>query len=106
MFSPSLGRLLTGDSLRFQRTYFTAETHELSLDGLGGDDVFEVTASGAGKPIPLLLYGGAGHDVLRLHGPARRLKLYDEASGVSAPNPLHPHLPKKRHRAYDRLLDG
>ena len=106
VFSPSLGRLLTGDSLRFQRTYFTAETHELSLDGLGGDDVFEVTASGAGKPIPLLLYGGTGHDVLRLHGPARRLKLYDEASGVSAPNPLHPHLPKKRHRAYDRLLDG
>ena len=105
VFSHSLGRLPAGDSLRFRRTYFTAETHELALDGLGGDDVFEVTASGAGKPIPLLLYGGAGHDVLRLQGPTRRLKLYDEASGISASNSMHPHLPKKRHRAYDRLND-
>ncbi len=106
VFSTRQSQGATGDSLRFQRTYFTTETHELSLDGLGGDDVFEVTSTAAGKPIPLLLYGGTGHDQLRLQGSARRLKLYDEATGVSAPNPLHPHLPKKRHRAYDRLLDG
>jgi len=105
VYSPSLDRLSTSDSLRFQRTYFTAETHELTLDGLGGDDVFEVISTGAGKPIPLLLYGGAGHDVLHLQGPARRLKLYDEDSGMSAAGSLHPHLPKKRHRAYDRLND-
>ena len=105
VYSPSPGRLPAGDSLRFRRTYFTTETHELALDGLGGDDVFEVISTGAGKPIPLLLYGGAGHDMLRLQGPARRLKLYDEASDMSAAGSLHPHLPKKRHRAYDRLND-
>ena len=106
VYSPSLGRLQGGDSLRFQRTYFTTETHELTLDGLGGDDIFEVTSTGAGKPISLLLYGGAGHDVLRVQGSARRLKLYDdEASGVAAASSLQPHLPQKRHRAYDRLND-
>ena len=105
MYSPNLGRLSAGDSLRFRRTYFTTETQELSLDGLGGNDVFEVSSSGAGNPIPLLLYGGEGHDLLRLQGTARRLKLYDEATGVSASSPLHPHLPRKRHRAYDRLND-
>jgi hypothetical protein len=106
VFSPSLGQPLAGDSLRFRRTYFTAETHELSIDGLGGDDVFEVTTSGLGKPIALLLYGGAGHDVLRLRGPARGLKLYDEASGVDAASPVRPRLPKKQRRAYDRLNDN
>ena len=94
-----------GDSLRFQRTYFTTETQELALDGLGGDDVFEVTSSGAGKPIPLLLFGGGGHDTLHLQGPTSRLKLYDEAAGTSTSSPLRPHLPKKRHRAFDRLND-
>ena len=105
VYSPSLRRLPASDSLRFRRTYFTAETRELALDGLGGDDVFEVTSTGAGRPIQLLLYGGAGHDVLRLQGSARRLKLYDEASGISATNSLRPHLPQKRHHAYDSLSD-
>ena len=105
VYSPSLGQLPAGDSLRFQRTYFTTETQELALDGLGGDDVFEVTSSGTGKPIPLLLFGGGGHDTLHLQGPTSRLKLYDEAAVTSASSPLRPHLPKKRHRAFDRLND-
>ena len=105
VYSPSLGQLPAGDSLRFQRTYFTTETQELALDGLGGDDVFEVTSSGTGKPIPLLLFGGGGHDTLHLQGPTSRLKLYDEAAGTSTSSPLRPHLPKKRHRAFDRLND-
>ena len=55
--------------------------------------------------MPLLLFGGGGHDTLHLQGPASRLKLYDEATGAAASSPLRPHLPKKRHRAYDRLND-
>ncbi|MCC3152569.1 hypothetical protein Q3A66_05195 [Hymenobacter sp. BT770] len=105
VFSPVLGKLTPGDSLRFRRTYFTTETHELSLDGLGGDDVFEVTSTGAGKPITLLLYGGAGHDQLHLQGNGRRLKVFDEASDMTAAAASRPQLPKKKRRAYDRLND-
>ncbi|WP_210515341.1 hypothetical protein [Hymenobacter terricola] len=105
VFSPVQNQQLAGDSLRFRRTYFTAETHELTLDGLGGDDVFEVTTTGAGKPIRVLLYGGEGHDRLRLQGSSRRLHLFDEASDMTAAGAHRPSLPKKKHRAYNRLND-
>lgn len=94
-----------GDSLRFQRTYFRPETRCISLEGLGGDDIFEVTTTTTARPMSLQLYGGAGHDQLRLQGRARRLKCYDEASDLTAPGVHHPSLPRKKHRAYDRLND-
>ena len=92
------------DSLHFQRTYFHQETQSLTLDGLGGDDVFEVVTAAA-RPMRLLLYGGEGHDQLRLKGSARRLKSYDEAGELTAAGAPHPSLPRKSRRAYDRLND-
>ncbi|MBF9220430.1 hypothetical protein [Hymenobacter ruricola] len=105
VFSPSLARHNAGDSLRFRRTYFANETHLLSLDALGGDDVFEVTTLGTARPMPLRLYGGQGHDQLRLSGSARRLQLYDEASDMTAAGTNRPSLPRKKYRAYERLND-
>ena len=105
IFSAALGKLTPGDSLRFRRTYYTTETLELTLEGLGGDDVFEVTTTEAGKPIPLLLYGGQGRDQLRLQGPGQRLKVYDDASDMTAAGANRPQLPRKKRRAYDRLND-
>ncbi|MEL5995513.1 hypothetical protein [Hymenobacter segetis] len=105
IFCKALSQLSAGDSLRFRRTYFTAETQELSLDGLGGDDVFEVTTAATHRPMPVLLYGGEGHDQLLLQGSSRRLKLFDEASDVTAAGSLRPSLPRKKHRAFNRLND-
>ena len=94
-----------GDSLLFRRTYFRQETRCISLDGLGGDDVFEVTTT-ATRPMRLLLYGGNGHDQLSLQGGARWLKLYDEPTDLTAAGAPHPRRPPKSHRAYDRLNDN
>ena len=105
VFSATLGQQLAGDSLRFRRTYFSAETEQLSLDGLGGDDIFEVTTTGRGRPLLLLLYGGTGRDQLHLHGSSERLKRYDEASDMTAAGTQRPHLPRKKRLAYDRLND-
>lgn len=106
VFSATLGQLPGGDSLRFSRTYFKAETRELTLDGLGGDDVFDVTTTGPGRAMRVLLYGGLGHDQLRLQGNAQRLQSYDDASSdMTAAGAHRPYLPKKSHRAYDRLND-
>ncbi|GAA4023305.1 hypothetical protein GCM10022409_03920 [Hymenobacter glaciei] len=93
------------DSLHFQRTYFQKETKCISLDGLGGDDVFEVTTTAGASPMRLELYGGTGHDQLRLQGSGRRLRLHDEASDMTAAGAHRPSLPRKKHRAYDRLND-
>ena len=105
VYSKALSQLAAGDSLRFRRTYFSAETKELSLDGLGGDDIFEVTTAATRRPMPVLLYGGEGHDQLVMHGRSQRLKLFDEASDVTAAGSLRPSLPKKKHRAFNRLND-
>lgn len=94
-----------GDSLRFQRTYFSTETRALTLDGLGGDDVFELTTAGTGPPMRLLLYGGLGRDALRLRGSARRLWLFDQAPDLAAPGAPRPHPPGKKHQPYNRLTD-
>ncbi|MCI1187635.1 hypothetical protein MON38_09400 [Hymenobacter sp. DH14] len=94
-----------GDSLRFRRTYFRQETRAISLDGLGGDDVFEITTTTGARPMRLLLYGGEGHDQLRLSGSGRQLKRYDDASDLTAVGTPPTHRPHKRHRPYDRLND-
>ena len=103
IFSRALSPLSAGDSLWFQRTYYPAETKELSLNGLDGDDIFEVSTAATRRPMPVLLYGGEGHDRLVLHGSSQRLKLFDEASDIAAAGGLRPSLPKKKPRAYNRL---
>ncbi|MBO2011074.1 hypothetical protein [Hymenobacter negativus] len=89
----------TSDSLRFRRTYFTAETHTLTLDGLGGDDIFEVNTIGGGRAIRLQLYGGEGNNQLLPQGSARRLKLYPrEVSKLTAASrQQEPYLSRRRH---------
>ncbi|MFC7668766.1 hypothetical protein ACFQT0_16370 [Hymenobacter humi] len=95
VFSPALSQLNRGDSLRFQRTYFNAETRRLTLEGLGGNDVFEVKTTGAGRPIPLRLYGGKGHDQLQLQGHHRRLRVFDEAPDLVAAGGPAPSCPAR-----------
>ncbi len=91
------------DTLRFRRTYFPAETHRLVLDGLGGDDVFEVHTSGAGRPLPLRLYGGEGQNQLLPTGGTRRLRFYpQEASDLSAAGRGQPYLSRRRHTPPER----
>ncbi len=105
VFSISGSKPAQQDSLQFRRTYFTTETRELSLEALQGNDVFELRSSGEGRPIRLRLHGGAGQDRLRLQGPGTRLKLYDEASDLTAPNAPRPRSPSKNHLPYNRTLD-
>lgn len=93
------------DSLYFRRTFFRHETKCISLDGLGGDDIFEVTTTGHARPMQLHLYGGEGRDQLRISGTGRCLKSYDEASDMTAAGAQNPSLPRKKHRAYNRLND-
>ncbi|WP_310392972.1 hypothetical protein [Hymenobacter sp.] len=105
IFSQALAPGTGGDSLLFQRTYFAAETRELTLEGLGGDDVFEVSGPATGRLMALRLYGGPGHDRLRLHGSARGLRLFDEAGDLAASGARPPRPLPKKHRGYDRLND-
>ena len=106
VYSSAWQKRPAGDSLRFQRTYFRHETKCISIDGLDGDDIFEVTTTATSQPMPLLLYGGEGHDQLRLSGSARHLKSYDQAADMQATGAPHPSLPRKSRRAYDRPNDG
>ncbi|MBF9238863.1 hypothetical protein I2I05_15780 [Hymenobacter sp. BT683] len=105
VFSTAPNKVARRDSLQFRRTYFNAETRELSLEGLSGNDVFELETIGAGRPIALLVYGGAGQDILRLKGSGNRLKLYDETSDLTAAQAPRPQPPKKKRLPYDRTLD-
>ena len=95
----------THDSLRFQRTYFRSETECISFEGLGGDDVFEVTTAPTARPMRLRLYGGAGRDQLQIVGGGRHLQAYDEATDMTAAGVPPLRRPGKKHRAYDRLND-
>ncbi|MDO7873617.1 hypothetical protein Q5H93_02650 [Hymenobacter sp. ASUV-10] len=105
VYSPALTRLGDGDSLRFRRTYFAAETREIILDGLGSSDVFDIATAPGGQRLRLQLYGGEGQDRVRRQGSGRRIIFYDEDAGATAANDLQPHLPRKNRRAYNRLND-
>jgi hypothetical protein len=105
VYSPALTRLGRGDSLRFRRTYFPAETKEIILDGLGSSDVFDVATAPGGQRLRLQLYGGEGQDRVRRQGSGRGIIFYDEDAGTTAANDLQPHLPRKNRRAYNRLND-
>jgi hypothetical protein len=93
-------RALGADSLYFQRTFFSKETRRLTLEGLGSNDIFEVT--GTGRGLPLVLHGGAGHDVVR-PADAPRIEFGQEANGnLDVPRP---RTDKEALKNYDRLED-
>lgn len=103
VFSSALHTPTAADSLRFRRTYFTAETRTLILDGLGGDDIFDVRTTGPGRPIRLHLYGGEGRNELLREGGARRLKFYLQgASDLTAVGRQQPYLSRRRHTPVER----
>lgn len=91
-------RVLGPDSLYFQRTYFGKETRRLTLEGLGSDDIIDVS----GRGLRLVVHGGAGQDVVR-PTPAPRLKFEQEANGnLDVPAP---RTKKEELENYDRLED-
>ncbi|MDO7845778.1 hypothetical protein Q5H92_05375 [Hymenobacter sp. M29] len=107
VFSSARHAPTTADTLRFRRTYFTAETRTLLLDGLDGDDIFDVTTTGGGRPIRLRLYGGTGQDQLLRQGNARHLRLYpDEASDLTAAQSERPYLSRRRHTPAERTAEN
>jgi hypothetical protein len=105
VFSAALLKASHGDSLRFRRTYYGSETREITLEGLDGNDLFDIETATTAPGIQLALYGGKGNDQVALKGRARRFKFYDEESANTASKAFRPYLPKKRHRAYERLND-
>ena len=105
---------LSTDSLLFRRTFWPAETSRITLDGLQGNDIFEVqtTAEHRAGRMQLHLVGGTGTDLVRPVGPTRRIIYYDEAAvGPSKVSPhgepatLKPQPLPRSHRPYERLTD-
>jgi hypothetical protein len=94
IYSRSLG----ADSLFYHRTFFGRETHHITIEGLDGNDVFDLTGNG----LPLVLHGGAGDDVVRPSS-NHRLKFEQHANG-KLPVPA-PRTKKERFDNYDRLTD-
>jgi hypothetical protein len=105
VFSAALARASHGDSLRFRRTYYAAETKEITLEGLGGDDLFDIETRVKAPRMQLALFAGKGNDRVVRRGSNRRFRLNDEESATTASKSFLPFLPKKRHRAYERLND-
>ncbi|WP_201981993.1 hypothetical protein [Hymenobacter rubidus] len=108
VFSSARHAPTADDSLRFRRTYFGTETRTLTLDGLGGDDIFEVNTTGTRQLMRLRLYGGEGTNQLLHQGSARRLKLYaQQASDFSAASRQQaPYLSRRRHTPAERNTDN
>ena len=91
-------RALGADSLYFQRTYFSKETRRLTLEGLGDNDIFDISGQG----LRLVLHGGAGQDVVRPATPPR-VEFGQEANGnLDVPKP---RTKKEELENYDRLVD-
>jgi hypothetical protein len=105
IFSPALANTNRGDSLRFSRTYVAAETREITLEGVAGNDVFEVQTTGSGKVIALCLFGGPGNDQLQLQGSSRRVKIFDDAQDMRDPDAPRPKAVPKKHPSYVRTVD-
>ena len=92
----------------YSRTFHPDETEAITLHGLGGNDVFEVSGQ-ARKAIRLNVYGGEGEDELtdtsRISGSNRSIKVYDTKRGIKME--LTPEIKKKLSKdvaihAYDR----
>ena len=91
-------RTLGADSLFYQRTFYTRETNRLTLEGLGSNDVFDLSGHG----LKIVIHAGAGADVLRATS-HRRLRYEPESNGtLNAPAPVKK---KQRFDNYDRLTD-
>ncbi len=91
-------RVLGADSLFYQRTFYTRETKRLTLEGLGANDVFELTGHG----LKIVIHAGAGEDVLRA-GSRRRLRYEPYSNGTL--NTPAPTKKKERFDNYNRLTD-
>ena len=91
-------RALGADSLCYQRTFYTRETKRLTLEGLGSNDVFELTGHG----LRIVIHAGAGEDVLRATS-HRHLRYEPESNGTL--NTPAPTKKKERFDNYDRLTD-
>ena len=104
VFSSTRHTPTANDSLRFRRTYFTSETRSIVLDGLGGDDIFDVTTTDPSHTIDLRLYGGEGHNQLLRQGSDRRLKLYAQENSdlTAASRQQEPYLSRRRHTPAER----
>ena len=86
------------DSLFYQRTFYTRETKRLTLEGLGSQDVFDLTGHG----LKIVIHAGAGDDVLRATS-RRRLRYEPESNGTL--NIPEPEKKKQRFENYNRLTD-
>lgn len=91
-------RTLGADSLFYQRTFYTRETKRLTLEGLGGNDVFDLTGHG----LKIVIHAGAGEDIL--HATSRRRLRYEPESNGTLNTPA-PTKHKERFDNYDRLTD-
>ena len=91
-------RTLGADSLFYYHTFYTAETKRLTLEGLGSDDLFELTGQG----LKVVIHAGAGQDVLHATS-HRRLRYEPESNGTL--NTPAPKKKKQRFDNYDRLRD-
>lgn len=90
--------------LRYQRTFWAAETREIRLYGLGGADV--VTMRGpAASGLLVRVVGGEGLDTLRTTKPAaHRLRAYDAPGGLVIAGPGQvPCSTQPAATEYDRL---
>ena len=81
----------------FARTFYPTETRQITLEGLGGDDVFTVLPPPDGRrpaPILLRLHGGPGRNVLTTNPSPRRRFSFDDGRAT------HP-----QKQPYERLND-
>lgn len=62
----------------FRRTYNSAETGEIWIYGLDGEDIFKLEGAGE-RPVQLKIIGGEGHDLYDFEN-TRNAKIYDHKS--------------------------
>ena len=111
VYAPGLGT----DSLRYQRSFYSPETVQITLEGLGGADVFEVQTADKRRAarLRIVIIGGAGAGRPRTKGPQWGIRYYHDKSAsadfqvnlASADTDALPRartLPR-RHRPYNRL---
>ena len=104
IYSPRTGPPVPGDSLRYRRTFYSAETKRITLEGIDGTDVFEVHST-SGRGIKLAIYGGKDDDAVLVSGPSRDIDFYDDADDASG-SALRTRKVPKKHKPYDREEDG
>lgn len=73
----------------YERVFDPAETQEIRIYALGGDDVFEILGEYT-SPIKIRIIGGAGNDTLmETHSTVKRnIYVYDTINGMFFPHPV------------------